>query len=62
MGHGGKKDSDMRHDYFLNSTCDIGENKRQRHATETFLKIDMRHREPPVVVLGFRPDVNVRKT
>ena len=46
MGHGGKKDSDMRHDYFLNSTYDIGGNKRQRHATLAFLKIDMRHRDP----------------
>ena len=25
--------SDMRHDHFLNSTGDMGINKRQRHAT-----------------------------
>ena len=33
MRHGGKKDIDMRHGYLLNSTCDMVENKRQRHAT-----------------------------
>ena len=46
MGQGGKKDSDMRHDYFLNSRCDIGGIKRQRHVTLAFLEIDMRHRDP----------------
>ena len=30
MRHGGKKDSDMRHGHFLNLTCDMVENKRQR--------------------------------
>ena len=33
---GGKNYSDMRHGPFLNSTCDIGENKQQRHATLPF--------------------------
>ena len=33
--------------HFLNSTCNIGEKKRQGHATLAFLKIDMRHRDPP---------------
>ena len=47
MRHGGKMDSDMRHGYFLNSTCDMVENKGQRHATSDFLKIDMRHQVPP---------------
>ena len=32
----------------INSTCDIGENKQQGHATLPFLKIDMRHWEPPI--------------
>ena len=36
----------MRHGYFLNSTCDMVENKRQRHETLSFLKIDVRHRGP----------------
>ena len=35
MRYGGKKDSDMRHGYFLNSSCDMVEKKnrdmRQRH-------------------------------
>ena len=47
MRHGGKQDSDMRHGYFLHSTCDMVENKGQRHATLAFLKIDMRHQDPP---------------
>ena len=42
-----KTDSDMRHAHFLNSTCDMEENKRQRHVTLPFLKMDMRHRDPP---------------
>ena len=42
-----KFDSDMRQGYFLNSTCDIAINKRQRHATLAFLKIDRRHGDPP---------------
>ena len=45
--HGGKKCSDMGHSLYLNSTCEIGENKWQRRATLPFLKIDMRHRGPP---------------
>ena len=42
-----KNDSDMGHAHFLNSTCDMEENKRQRHVTLPFLKIDMRHGEFP---------------
>ena len=38
----------MGHILFLNSTCDIGENKRQGHATLSFLKIDMRHWGSPI--------------
>ena len=38
--------SDMRHDHFLNSTGDMRINKRQRHATLAFLKIDRRHGHP----------------
>ena len=38
----------MEHIHFLNLTCDIEENKRQRHATLSFLKIDMLHWGPPV--------------
>ena len=37
----------MRQAYFLNSTCDMAINKRQRHATLPFLKSDMRHWGPP---------------
>ena len=44
---GGLKCSDMEHCYFLSVTCDIEENKRQRHATLPFLEIDMRHWGPP---------------
>ena len=33
----------MGHSHFLNSTCDIGENKRQRHETLSFFKVDMQH-------------------
>ena len=33
---------------FLNLIGDIRKNKRQRHVTLPFLKIDMRHRDPPV--------------
>ena len=32
--------------HFLNSTGDMGNNKRQRHATLSFLEIDMRHQDP----------------
>ena len=42
-----KNYSDMCHSLFLNSTCDMGINKRQRHATLAFLKIDRRHGDPP---------------
>ena len=53
MGHRdmrqeGKTYSDMEHSLFLNLTCDIGENKRQGHATLSFLKIDTRHWGPPI--------------
>ena len=46
QGH--KSYSDMRHGHFLNSTGDMGVNKRQRHATSAFLKIDRRHAHTPV--------------
>ena len=45
QGH--KSHSDMRHEHFLNSTGDMGINKRQRHSTLAFLKIDRRHGHPP---------------
>ena len=48
MRQGSKQYSDMRQDYFLNSTCYIAINKRQRHATLAFLKIERRHGDPPV--------------
>ena len=37
----------MGHSLFLNSTFDMGINKRQGHGTLSFLKIDMRHGDPP---------------
>ena len=40
--------SDMGHTLSLNSICDIEEYKQQKHATLPFLKIDMRHWEPPI--------------
>ena len=42
MRQGTEIDTDMRPCHFLNSTCDMGINKRQRHATLPFLKIDRR--------------------
>ena len=48
MRHEGNIYSDMQHSTFLNSTCDIRENKRQRHVTLPFLKIDMRRWGPPI--------------
>ena len=48
MPQGFQKYSDMRRGSFLNSTCDMAINKRQRHATLPFLKIDMGHWGPPV--------------
>ena len=47
MRQGHLRHSDMRHDHFLNSTGDMGINKRERHATLAFLKIDRRHGHPP---------------
>ena len=47
MRQGFKKYSDMRQAYFLNLTCDMAMNKRQRHATLAFLEIDRRHGDPP---------------
>ena len=41
------KYSDMRQGYFLKSTGDMALNKRQRHATLAFNKIDRRHGDPP---------------
>ena len=48
MRQGSEKFSDMRQGYFLNSTYDMAINKRQRHATLPFLKIDTWHWGPPV--------------
>ena len=48
MRQGFQKYNDMRQAYFLNSTCNMAINKRQRHVTLAFLKIDMRHWEPPI--------------
>ena len=52
----------MRQGHFLNSTCDKGINKPQRHATLAFLKIDTRHGAPLVkgsqsitVICGLKP-------
>ena len=42
-----KSHSDIRHDHFLNLTGDMGINKRQRHVTSAFLKIDRQHGHPP---------------
>ena len=39
MRQGGKHYSDMLHSLFLNSTCDMGIDNRQRHAILAFLKI-----------------------
>ena len=36
-----------RHGHFLKSTCDLEENKRQRHVSLRLLKIYMRHGDPP---------------
>ena len=47
MRQGFQKYSNMRQAYFLNSTCDMAINKRQRHVTLSFLKIDRRHEDPP---------------
>ena len=47
MRQGFQKYSDIRQGYFLKSTGDIALNKRQRHATLAFLKIDRRHWDPP---------------
>ena len=38
----------MRHDYFLNLTCDMVENKQQRRETLPFSIIDMQHLTPPL--------------
>ena len=61
-----QKYSDMQQGYFLNSTCDMAINKRQRHATLAFLKIDRGHGDPPPPPLkgphgGPRPSVHVNK-
>ena len=42
-----KNHSDMRHEHFLNWARDIVMSKQQGHATLSFLKIDMRHQDPP---------------
>ena len=41
------KYSENAQSLFLDSTCDIEEYKRQRHATLAFIRIDMRHWGPP---------------
>ena len=45
MRQGTEIDSHMGH--FLNSICDMGIKKQQRHATLPFLKIDRGHGDPP---------------
>ena len=52
MRHGGKTYSDTTHRYCLNSTCDVVENKRQRHATLPFSKSTCDMGTPPVRALG----------
>ena len=47
MRHEGYKCNDMGHVHFLNPTCDIEENKRQKLEILPFLKFDMRHWGPP---------------
>ena len=48
MRQGHKGHSDMRHDHFINSTGDMGINKRQiLYTTLAFLKIDRRHGHRP---------------
>ena len=47
MRQGFQNYSEMRQGYFLYSACDMGINKRQRHATLAFPKIDRRHEDPP---------------
>ena len=37
----------MRQGYFLDSTCDMGIDKGQRHAILAFVKSKRRHGEPP---------------
>ena len=48
MRQGGKNYSDMGHGLFLNSTCNIGENKQQGHATLLFFNFDTRHWGPHI--------------
>ena len=43
----GSDNNDMGHWHSLNFTGCRGNTKRQRHATLAFLRIDMRHQEPP---------------
>ena len=52
MQHKGKKYGDMGHSPFLNSTCDIRENKQERHVALPFHKNDLQHRGPPSRALG----------
>ena len=53
----GLKYSDMRHSHYLNSTCDIGENKCQRDVTLQFPKTDMRHWGPSLKSPSWLRDV-----
>ena len=48
MQQGNTNYSDMGQSLLLNSTSDIGENKRQGHVTFPFLEIDRRHWEPTI--------------
>ena len=43
----GLTSNNMGYSLFLNSTCDIGGNKRQGHATLPFLEIDLPHWSAP---------------
>ena len=52
----------MGYSSFLNLTSDITENKRQRHATLPFLKIDKRHWGPPSGDLHKGSTMLIKKT
>ena len=66
----GKQDNDRGHGHFLKTTCDIGINKRQRHATWALVKFDTGNRDlpsrppemamSPVTIRGF-PTVGSQK-
>ena len=60
IGQGGKKETDSQHSYFLNSICNMGKNKRQGHATLTFLEIDTLHQDPHQRPHRTLPNLNQR--